>query len=161
MTRAPRSGRLVTVMRTWTATANVDAPPDAVLDVLTDPGACARWAPIEFQICNLDSDRLEAGSQARLSGRLAGVPVAFDVDVLAADAEGLELRAAGPVALDVRYDLLPDVDGSEVRASIGVVPGRGVRGVVFAEAMSAVLRAGALHTALSRIGREAAAVALA
>ena len=129
--------------------------------MLTDPSAAARWAPIDFEVSGLDSDRLEAGTRARLSGRLAGVAVAFDVDVLAADADGLELRAAGPVALDVRYDLLPDAGGSEVRASIGVLPGRGIRGVVFAEAMSAVLRAGALHTALARIGREAAtAVAL-
>jgi hypothetical protein len=145
-------------MRTWTATTNVEAPPDAVLEVLTDPGACARWAPIDFELSDLDSERLATGSRARVSGRLAGVSVDFDVDVLAADREGLELRAAGPVALDVRYDLLPDDRGSEVRASIGVLPGRGVRGVVFAEAMSAVLRAGALHAALGRIGREAAAL---
>ena len=43
-------GRLATVMRTWTATTTVDAPPEAVLDVLTDPGACARWAPVDFEV---------------------------------------------------------------------------------------------------------------
>ena len=159
MTAGRRCVSVVTVMRTWTATASVEAPPDAVLDVLTDPTAAARWSPIDFEVADLDGRRLEAGSRARLEGRLAGVPVAFDVDVLAADEAGLELRAAGPVALDVRYDLLPEEKGSEVRASIGVLPGRGVRGIVFAEAMSAVLRAGALHTALGRIGREAVALA--
>ena len=33
-------------MREWTATGMIDARPEAVLDVLTDPEACAPWAPI-------------------------------------------------------------------------------------------------------------------
>ena len=33
-------------MKTWTATTIVDAGPEAVLDVLTDPDAVARWAPL-------------------------------------------------------------------------------------------------------------------
>ena len=145
-------------MRTWTATTTVDAPPDAVLDVLTDPGACARWAPVDFAVDDLGAPRLVAGSRPRVRGRLAGVEVGFDVEVLEAGDNRLALRAAGPVALDVAYDLKGAGAGSEVRASVGVRPGRGLRGRLLAEATSALLSAGALQQALTRIGRECAAV---
>ena len=143
-------------MRTWTATTTIDAPPHAVLDVLCDPGACARWAPVDFEVSELGTTRLGPGDRPRVSGRLAGVEVGFDVEVLEACADRLELRAAGPVALDVAYELAPAGAGSEVRASVGVRPGRGIRGRVLAEATSTLLRAGALQAALDRIGREAA-----
>jgi Polyketide cyclase / dehydrase and lipid transport len=146
-------------MRTWTATTTVDAPPEAVLDVLTDPGACARWAPIDFDVDDLVGRRLVAGSRPRLRGRLAGVEVGFDVEVLEADAHRLALRADGPVAMDVRYDLHASAGGSEVVASVGVRPGRGFRGRILAEATSALLSAGALNQALSRIAGECVATA--
>jgi hypothetical protein len=147
-------------MRTWTATTTVDAPPHAVLDLLTDPHAIASWAPVPFEVSDLDTDRLAPGSRPRVEGRLGGVSVGFDVEVLTAGEDGLSLRAAGPVAFDVRYDLEPASGGSEVRASIGVRPGRGFRGRILAEATSALLGAGALETALDRIGRSAVAAAV-
>jgi hypothetical protein len=140
-------------MRTWTATTTVDAPPDAVLDVLTDPDAIASWAPVDFEVSDLAAGRLAPGARPRVEGRLGGVSVGFDVEILAAGRQGLSLRAAGPVAFDVRYDLEPAAGGSEVRASVGVRPGRGFRGRILAEATSALLSAGALQTALDRIGR--------
>ena len=146
-------------MRTWTATTVVDAPPEAVLDVLTDPGACARWAPVDFDVERLVEGRLVAGSRPHVRGRLAGVEVGFDVEVLEAGDTRLVLHAAGPVALDVAYDLLAAAGGSEVRASVAVRPGRGLRGRLLAEATSALLSAGALHQALTRIGRECAVAA--
>jgi hypothetical protein len=145
-------------MRTWTATTTVDAPPEAVLDLLTDPNACARWAPIDFAVDRLGGGRLVPGARPRVSGRLAGVEVGFDVEVLEAAADRFALRAAGPVALDVAYDLEAAGPGSAVRASVGVKPGRGLRGRILAEATSALLSAGALQQALSRIGRECVAV---
>jgi len=45
-------------MKTWTASTTIDAHPDAVLEVLTDPEACARWAPLPFDIEDLDTPRL-------------------------------------------------------------------------------------------------------
>ena len=146
-------------MRTWTATTTVDAPPEAVLDVLTDPGACARWAPIDFDVDDLAERRLVAGSRPRVRGRLAGVEVGFDVEVLEADEGRLALHAAGPVAFDVAYDLHAAEGGSEVVASVGVKPGRGFRGRILAEATSALLSAGALNQALSRIAGECVATA--
>ena len=95
-------------MRTWTTTHTVAAQPDAVLDVLTDPDACRHWAPVAFDV-ELDAParraRLATGSRARVTGRLAGRPVGFDVEVDQATRERLALRATGPVALDVLYDL--------------------------------------------------------
>lgn len=88
-------------MSTWTAVATVKGPPEGVLDVLTDPAACERWAPIEFDVEGLEGDRLVAGSRARVVGRLAGQRVGFDVEVHAADEERLALLATGPVVLDV------------------------------------------------------------
>ena len=145
-------------MRTWTATTTVEAPPEAVLDVLTDPGACARWAPVDFEVSAMEAARLAPGCRPRVSGRIAGVEVGFDVEVLEADAARLQLRCDGPVAIDVRYDLEPAERGSAVKASVGVKPGRGIRSRILAEAPGALLRAGARNHALDRIGRECVAI---
>ena len=92
-------------MKTWTATTTVDAAPEAVLDVLTDPDAIARWAPLPFDVDDLDTPRLMTGSTARVSGRLAGRRVGFVVEVHEAEHRRLSLAADGPVGLDVAYDL--------------------------------------------------------
>ena len=115
----PAVGRFST-MKTWTATTTVDAGPEAVLDVLTDPDAVARWAPLPFDVDDLDTPRLVTGSRARVSGRLAGRRVGFDVEVHEAEPQRLSLAAHGPVGLDVAYDLSATEDGSEVHASISV-----------------------------------------
>ena len=142
-------------MRTWTATTTVAAHPEAVLDLLTDPAAVARWAPVPFSVSGLRAKRLRSGSRAYVSGRLAGREVGFDVDVHTAATDRLELTADGPVGFDVRYELAPREGGSEVRASISVRPGRGLVGRVVASATGALLTAGALNQAVSRIAHEA------
>ena len=113
-------------MKTWTATTTVDAGPEAVLEVLTDPDAVARWAPLPFEVDDLDEPR-----------RLA-------------------LAAHGPVGLDVAYDLSATTGGSEVHASISVRRGKGITGRLIAEATAALLSAGALTHAVSRLAAEAA-----
>lgn len=141
-------------MRTWTAHTTTEAAPEDVLHVLTDPDACRRWAPVPFEVEDEDG-RLRSGTRARVRGRLAGVQVDFDVDVHRADEQGLALSAKGPVRFDVAYELAPAEGGSEVRASVSVRPGRGVLGVVMAEATAGLLRAGALQSAMARLAREA------
>ena len=143
--------------RTWTAATTTDAQPGAVLGLLTDPDEIARWAPIPFEVEDLDRPRLTSGSRARVSGSLIGRRVGFDVRVHRADVEGLELSADGPVAMDVRYDLRPARRGAELVASVSVRPGGGLAGRLLAEATNGLLKAGALQTAVSRIAREAAA----
>ena len=143
-------------MKTWTATTVIAAGPEAVLDVLTDPDAVARWAPLPFDVEDLDTPRLMTGSRARVSGRLAGRRVGFDVEVHEAVPRRLALAADGPVGFDVAYDWAASGDGSEVRASISVRSGKGFTGRLLAEATNALLSAGALTHAISRLAREAA-----
>jgi carbon monoxide dehydrogenase subunit G len=146
-------------MRTWTATTTAQARPGAVLDVLTDPGAAARWAPVPFDVDDLDGERLYAGGRARISGRLAGRRVGFDVEVHEADESGIALSASGAggvLNFDVNYQLAPATcGGSEVHASVSVRSGGGLTGRLLAEATGALLTAGALQAALGRIAREA------
>jgi Polyketide cyclase / dehydrase and lipid transport len=144
-------------MKEWTAITTVKAKPDAVLDVLTDPEACRRWAPIDFDFDGLRTTRLRGGSRAYVTGRLAGRRVGFDVEVHEAVDGRLRLSADGPVGFDVRYDLAPAPEGSEVRASVSVRPTKGLVGRLVAEATNALLAGGALQAAIARIGREAAA----
>lgn len=141
-------------MRQWTATTTVPALPEAILDVLTDPEAARRWAPIEFDVDDLRTPRLLGGSRARVSGRLAGRRVDFDIEVHEAADGRLHLTAEGPVGFDVRYDLAPAPGGSEVRASVSVRPTGGLTGRLLAEATNALLAAGALQAAIARIARE-------
>ena len=144
-------------MKEWTATTTVEARPEAVLDVLTDPEACARWAPIPFDVEDLRTPRLTCGSRARVSGKLAGRRVGFDVQVHEAVDGRLRLSADGPVGFDVRYDLAPAPRGSEVRAAVTVRPARGIAGRLLAEATNALLAAGALQAAIARLAAEATA----
>lgn len=146
-------------MTTWTARTTIPGEPDHVLAVLTDPAACVRWAPIPFEVDSLDGERLVAGSHAHVSGRLAGQRVGFDVRVHAADPKRLELVASGPVDLDVAYALRPCRGGSDVEASVSV-RGCGLTGRVLARATEAVLAAGALQHAMTRIAREVASTPL-
>jgi hypothetical protein len=140
-------------MKTWTTQTTVAGLPDEVLALLTEPEAIARWTPIPFELIDLDTDRLVAGSRARVLGRLAGRTLAFDVEVMAADRERLALVATGPISIDVEYRLRPTGHRSEVQAAVSV-HGTGLLGRIIAQATDALLAAGALNLAVSRIGRE-------
>jgi hypothetical protein len=37
-------------MGTWITQTTVDGAPEDVLAVLTDPQACTRWSPIDFEV---------------------------------------------------------------------------------------------------------------
>ena len=144
-------------MSEWTATAKANTTPCQVLEVLTHPAKIRGWSPVDFDLEELDGRRLVAGSRGRVTGRVAGVRVGFDVEVHHADEARLELSADGPIGFDVRYDLAPAPDGSEVRASVAVRPSKGIVGRIMAEATNALFAAGALQKAIVRIGTEAAA----
>ncbi len=146
-------------MSTWTAQTTVLGRPEDVLGVLTDPAACGRWAPIDFDFEGLEGNRLVAGSRAQVVGRLAGQRATFEVNVIEADAQRLSLCASGPITLDVRYELEGWDVITEVTASIGVRRGSGFVGRLLAQATDAVLAGGALRCSLDRIAREAEACA--
>ncbi len=143
-------------MRTWTAHKQIAAEPDVVLDVLTDPDACRRWSPVPFDVDAAGADRLAAGTRMRVSGRLVGRTVGFDVEVHEAGDGRLALSARGPVAFDVAYEARPHKGGSEVCASVSVRSGGGLFGRVAEQATAALLHAGALGVAVDRIAASAA-----
>ena len=136
----------------WTADTAIGADPEQVMDVLTRPCAISSWAPVPFEVEGLDSDRLETGSRARVAGMLAGRELAFDVEVLRAEEDGLHLIASGPyVQMDVAYDVeRHDDDLAWVQASIDVT-GRGVMGRFVAKAVEGFLAGGALNGALGQL----------
>jgi uncharacterized protein YndB with AHSA1/START domain len=142
-------------MEGWTSQALANATPERVLEVLTHPGHIRRWSPIDFDAEDLDCRPLAAGTRTKVSGRVAGVPVSFDVEVHAADPDRLEISAEGPIGLEVRYDLAPAGDGSEMRAWVRVRSGGGLTGRLVAKATSTLLSAGALDGATGRIARAA------
>jgi hypothetical protein len=140
-------------MSTWSTHTNVDGRPEDVIDVLTDPDTIRRWSPIDFELEELDGRRLEAGSRARVAGRLAGRSAEFEVDVRAASGGRVALTATGPLEIDVEYEAFEAAAGSEVWATVSV-RGGGFVGRLLAQATDALLAAGALDMALGRIARE-------
>jgi hypothetical protein len=152
-----RRGRDRLGMRTWTAQKHVAAEPDAVLDVLCDTDACRRWSPVPFELDGEPGGRLAAGARMRVSGRLVGRRVGFDVEVHEAGDGRLALSAHGPVAFDVAYEARPAGRGSEVCASISVRSGGGLFGRAAEHATAALLQAGALAVAVDRIAASATA----
>jgi hypothetical protein len=140
-------------MKTWTTETWVAGAPDEVLELLTEPDAIARWAPIPFELLDLDDERLVAGAHARVSGAFAGRQLEFDVEIHEADEERLSLVANGLVSIGAEYLLAPGDGGSDVRASV-FVSGHGLLGGSLARAVEAVLAAGALRASVARIGRE-------
>jgi hypothetical protein len=140
-------------MARWTAHTRVPGAPEEVLDLLTEPGAIARWAPIDFAVVDWEGDRLSAGDRVRVEGRLAGRALAFDVDVAKADEAGLRLTADGPIRLDVAYRVRATAAGSDLHAMVNV-SGRGIMGRVLAQATDALMASGALRVAVGRLADE-------
>jgi hypothetical protein len=126
-----------------------------VLRVLTHPESIRRWSPVDFDLDELEGRRLVAGTRGRVTGRVAGVPVGFDVRVHAADEARLELSAEGPVAFDVRYELVRADTGAELNASVSLRRGAGITGRLVEKATAALLSAGALEGAAGQIARVA------
>jgi hypothetical protein len=142
-------------MATWETRTIVNGAPEDVLEVLTDPSAARRWSPIGFELEQIEGDRLRSGTRAVLTGKLAGRGVSFDVEVIKASDGQLELRAVGPVEMDVAYDaILADEGTSEVVASVAVRSGGGLMGRMLSSATDALLAGGALNMAVQGVARE-------
>ena len=142
-------------MRTFTAHATATSSAHEVVQLLTDPDAIARWAPIPFEVIELDNQRLYAGANVRVRGQLAGQSAEFSVHVLEVSDERLTLVAQGPISLDVEYQIAPARGGSAVRASVSVL-GHGLIGRLLAKATEALLAAGALQSSLNRVAHQPA-----
>src|SRR5204863_2410619 len=135
----------------WTAETAVASDTQQVMEVLTRPCAISSWAPVPFEVEGLRSDRLEAGSTARVAGRLAGKELAFDVEVLEADCCNLRLTATGTfIEMDVAYGIKQFDEYAQVHATIDV-KGKGVMGRFAAKAVEGLLAGGALNSAMSQL----------
>jgi hypothetical protein len=142
-------------MRTFTAHTTSTSAPLEILDQLTDPSAIARWAPVPFDVLELDDERLYRGARVRVGGHLAGQRAEFSVNVTDVTDERLTLVADGPISLDVEYAVRPAGPGSRIHASVSVL-GHGLIGRLLAKATEALLAAGALQGALNRLADEPA-----
>lgn len=141
-------------MSTWSTHTTATGTADDVIAVLSHPEAIRRWSPIDFEVEQLSSDRLEAGTRARVSGSLAGRSSSFDVDVSAASEGRFALTATGPIDIEVEYEAFEaGVDEVEIWATVSV-EGSGLLGRVLSGATDALLAAGALDRALGRIAGE-------
>jgi hypothetical protein len=141
-------------MATWETRTTVMGGPEDVLEVLTDPHAAHRWSPIGFELEEIEGDRLRSGTHAVLSGKLAGRGVKFEVHVIKASDGQLELRAKGPVEMDVFYDAVLDGDVTAVTAQVAVRSAGGLLGRVLSSATDALLAGGALNLAVQSVARE-------
>jgi len=144
-------------MGTWITQTTVDGAPDEVLAVLTDPQACTRWSPIDFEVDDLDG-RLAGGTRTRVAGRLAGREIGFCLEVIEAGEDRFALKARGPIEIEVDYRVTRVDDGSEIQARIDVRPRGGLAGRLLSRATDALLAGGMLDRALEKIALEAAAV---
>jgi Polyketide cyclase / dehydrase and lipid transport len=142
-------------MPTFTAQTTATSAPHQVVQLLTDPDAISRWAPIPFEILKLDEERLYPGAYVRVRGQLAGQRAEFSVHVLEVSDKRLTLVAEGPVSLEVEYDVRPAARGSAIRASVSVF-GHGLVGRLLAKATEALLAGGALQSSLNRLANQPA-----
>lgn len=144
----------------WTARRFISAEPAEVLAALTDPEFITLWAPVDFEVHGLRGRRLRGGSHAIIDGSLAGVAAEFEIDVLRADEEGLDLQARGPVDFEVAYRFVPERQGVIIDAKIKLGREPGLNARVLRAATGALLSGGALDRALGRLARELDEVAL-
>jgi Polyketide cyclase / dehydrase and lipid transport len=146
----------MTSTNSWRSSTTVRADPEHVIDTLTDPDACARWSPIPFTLDAGHGSRLRPGTTARVSGRLFGAHVGFNLHTLTADARhGLQMRAQGPIDIFVDYTLKPVRAGCALDACIAIHPPGGRWGRLLARASARLLAGGTLDHALERIAQEA------
>jgi hypothetical protein len=140
---------------TWRSSTSVNAAPEHVIDVLTDPAACARWSPIPFSLDTGGVVRLRAGTVTPVSGRLLGARVRFRLHTLAADSRRLSLHARGPIDIHVDYRLTRSRAGCHLDARISVPTPRAAFGRLLARAAGMLLAGGTLEEAVDRIAHEA------
>jgi Polyketide cyclase / dehydrase and lipid transport len=141
-------------VKTFEARAAIPVEPSRVIGVLTDPAACRRWAPVDFEIEDLDEPRLRSGTSARIGGRVAGRPVRFDLSVLEASDRHLALSALGPCEVRARYETERAPGGTEVRASLSIGSRGGLRSRIVSAAAEALLAGGILGRTLDRMAEE-------
>lgn len=143
-------------MGSWEASTSFEGDPQRVIDLLTDPGAARSWSPIDFELEELEGDRLKTGAVGHIAGRMGGRRMSFDIEVLKASDGEFALYASGPVEIEVEYGVDSAEDGSgELTAWISVSSGGGLIGRLAAKVTDGVLAAGALKSTVAQIAAAA------
>lgn len=112
----------------------VDAPPERVMAVLSDPDEARRWFPLPVEIVDPPAAPVAEGDQMLSRGELAGQPVEFEIVIEELRDDGVTLRADGPVECRVRSRILAVDAGTELTVSLDVSSGGGISGGVMATA---------------------------
>jgi len=147
--------RPMTARRTWHSRSVAHATPQQVIDTLTDTDACARWSPVPFRVDELDGTRLRPGTTTRVSGLFLGLPVRFELAILAAGPARLRLRATGPIEILADYDIRSAASGCAVDAAVSIRALDRRFGRLLAPAIALLLDNGTLDHVLRRIAHEA------
>ncbi len=142
-------------MKTFEARTEIPTEPARVIGLLTDPRKAHRWSPVDFDIEQLDGERLRDGTRGRVCGRVAGKGVCFDLSVVEASDRHLSLSAVGPFEVHARYEADRIPCGTEVKASVAIASSGGLRGRLVGAAAEALLAGGILRRTLERIAEAA------
>jgi len=148
-------GQATDTPEVWSSRMDLEADAREVLAALTDPELIAAWAPVGFVLDRPEGGPLRTGSHERVSGSLAGVRASFEIDVMRAEPGRLELVAEGPLAMDVAYRFHEQGGRVELVASVSLRRSGGLTGQILRRAAAALLNAGALDRALSRLAEVA------
>jgi hypothetical protein len=145
-------------MGSWHSRKTFSGDPQKVLDLLTDPDQIRAWSPIDFEIDDLENERLQTGTFVHVAGKLAGRRMSFDINVHKASEGQFILSASGPLDIEVEYGVDDPEDGDEsgeIKAWVTVKSGGGIIGRIAASATDAVLAAGALEQTVKKIANAA------
>lgn len=135
------------------ASLEVAAAPDVVLDVALTVDDMVRWFPLPIEAVDQPAGgRLLAGDSCSAESVLVGRRLRARIDVLEADESRYRLGATGPVCFTVTADFTATPGGCRVDATVEARSGGGVSGRVLEGACRPLLGAG-LRQALERLGR--------
>ena len=112
----------------------IDAPPDRVVAVLSDPEEAARWFPLPVELVDPPAAPVSEGDQMLSRGELAGQEVEFEIVIEEVRPDGVTLRATGPVECEITSHVEESGQGSDLTVSLDVSSGGGVTGGVMATA---------------------------
>ncbi|MBA2516436.1 MAG: SRPBCC family protein [Solirubrobacterales bacterium] len=142
---------------TASATTQVAATVDAVLDVALTVDDMVRWFPLPIHPVDPPEDgRLRVGDACLAESALAGRRLRTRIEVLEADETNYRLAATGPVCFTVTADLAATSRGCSISASVEARSGGGLTGRVLEGACRPLLGTG-LRQALDRLARLAEA----
>lgn len=139
------------------ATVQVAATADVVLDVALTVDDMVRWFPLPIEpVDPPEGGRLHPGDSCLAENVLAGQRIRTRIEVLEADERRYRLAATGPLCFIVTADLTETPGGCRIDAAVESRSGGGIAGRLLDGACRPLLSTG-LRQALDRLARLAEA----